>query len=424
MRKSGWNGDQTMRAGAKIAAVALLAASLAACSASKDDSAGQAGPKPPQDQFAGVSVRAPDEFYDPPAERPSRPGVLIRSEPLADVTLPEDVRAWRILYTTSVDSDTPATAVATVFVPQRASETPLPVITWEHGTTGLLQECMPSLASAPALGIPALDQAMKAGWAVVATDYQFAEPGGPHPYLIGDAEARAGLDSVRAARQLKEATLSDRTVVWGHSQGGHSALWTGIVGAQYAPDLKVLGVAAIAPATDFGRLMQMNPAVDKRLGPYLATAYSRFYPDVEFNQSVRTQARSAAREMAALCGFLPAEDPKRIEALGASFEGGSLALYNPKLAARIAENTPTRPIPVPVLIVQGTHDPVVLPAVTDEYVGRRCEAGQGIEYWKAPGQDHSTIVRPGSALDQPLVQWTADRFANRPAPKGCPTRSI
>ena len=59
-----------------------------------------------------------------------------------------------------------------------------------------------------------------AGWVVIATDYSFAEKGGPHPYLIGEGEARATLDSVRSARQMSELTLDKRMVVWGYSQGG------------------------------------------------------------------------------------------------------------------------------------------------------------------------------------------------------------
>src|SRR5438094_8661856 len=155
---------------------------------------------------------------------------------------------------------------------------PRPVIAWEHATTGLLQKCMPSLLSTPTNGIPERDRIVMAGWVVVATDYSFAEKGGPHPYLIGEGEARAALDSVRAARQMSELTLDKRMVVWGYSQGGHAALWTGIVGPRYAPDLELLGVAAIAPAANIKNILAMNVAVDKRFGPYLALSYSRFYP--------------------------------------------------------------------------------------------------------------------------------------------------
>src|SRR5262249_55759843 len=157
---------------------------------------------------------------------PQKPGVLLRREPLEDVMLPAGMQGWRILYTTTVNDTTPATAVATVFAPINMPAGPRPVIAWEHGTTGLLQKCMPSLVSTPTAGIPARDQIVAAGWVIVATDYSFVEKGGPHPYMIGEGEARAGLDSVRAARQMPELRLGDRAVVWGHSQGGHSALWT------------------------------------------------------------------------------------------------------------------------------------------------------------------------------------------------------
>jgi len=37
-----------------------------------------------------------------------------------------------------------------------------------------------------------------------------------------------------------------RTVVWGHSQGGHASLWTGILRPRYAPDVAIVGLAGIA----------------------------------------------------------------------------------------------------------------------------------------------------------------------------------
>jgi hypothetical protein len=46
-----------------------------------------------------VSCRE-DEFAVSPAQVPSRPGALLRSEPLRDMTLPAGMRGWRILYTT------------------------------------------------------------------------------------------------------------------------------------------------------------------------------------------------------------------------------------------------------------------------------------------------------------------------------------
>ena len=99
----------------------------------------------PQGNRPNVIMQSPDAFYDPPPDVPSKPGALLRSELLKEIILPSGVRGWRILYATSVDDNTPATAVATLFAPTDSSTGPRPVIVWEHATTGLLQKCMPSL---------------------------------------------------------------------------------------------------------------------------------------------------------------------------------------------------------------------------------------------------------------------------------------
>jgi pimeloyl-ACP methyl ester carboxylesterase len=245
------------------------------------------------------------------------------------------------------------------------------------------------------------------------------------PFLIGEGEARAALDSVRAARQMPELKLDPRTVVWGHSQGGHAALWTGIVGPRYAPDVKIVGVAAIAPAANPSRIVAQNPTVEKMLGPYVARAYSRFYPDITFEAALRPPALKAAREIANLCAFAPPQDAEQILALASTFAGPALAIpANRALVARLTQNIPDQPIAAPLLIAQGLADAVVAPAATNEYVDQRCAAGQRLEYWMFTGLDHGTIVQPGSSLSEPLVAWTAARFANQPPAKACARRSF
>jgi pimeloyl-ACP methyl ester carboxylesterase len=380
---------------------------------------------PTQQAFrTSITAYAPDAFYDPPSDMPRKPGELLRSEPLKDVILPAGVRGWRILYATTVNDSTPATAVATVFAPTDPPAGPLPVIAWEHGTTGLMQKCMPSLLSLPTKGIPKRDRIVMAGWVVVATDYSFAEKGGPHPYLIGEGEARAALDSVRAARQMSELALDKRVVVWGHSQGGHAALWTGIIGPRYAPELEIRGVVAIAPSANIKNILAMNVEMDKRFGPYLALSYSRFYPDITFEQAVRPEALDAACQIVNVCGFVP-EELQRIEALAATFDGPALATSSNKaLETRLEQNTANGPIQAPVVIAQGLSDTVVPPAATDAYVEERCTAGQPLEYWTFAGRDHLTIFQRGTPLEEPLIEWTTARFANKPQATGCVRKSF
>jgi pimeloyl-ACP methyl ester carboxylesterase len=404
--------------------VLLVLLAGAGCNRPKRASSESNAAPTPQGVRASITAQAPDAFYDPPSDVACKPGELLRSEQLKDVILPAGVQGWRILYATTVDDSTPATAVATVFAPTDPPAGPRPVIAWEHGTTGLLQKCMPSLLSFPSKGIPERDRIVKAGWVVVATDYSFAEKGGPHPYLVGEGEARAALDSVRAARQMTELTLDKRLVVWGHSQGGHAALWAGIVGPRYAPDLEIRGVVAIAPSANIKNILAMNVEMDKLFGPYLAQSYSRFYPDITFEQAVRPEALDAARQIVNLCDFVP-EDFQRIKALAATFDGPALATSSNKaFQARLEQNTADSPIQAPVVIAQGLSDNVVPPSATDAYVEERCAAGQRLEYWTFAGHDHIAIIQRGTPLEQPLIEWTMARFANEPPATGCVRKSF
>jgi len=214
-------------------------------------------------------------------------------------------------------------------------------------------------------------------------------------------------------------------MVWGHSQGGHAALWAGIVGPRYAPDLEICGVVAIAPAANIKNILAINLEMDKRFGPYLALSYSRFYPDIKFEQAIRPEALNAARQMVNLCDFVPPEDLERLVALAATFDGPALATSSNKaLQARLEQNTADRPIQAPVVIVQGLSDTAIPPSVTDAYVEERCAAGQRLEYWTFAGRDHITIIQRGTPLEQPLIEWTMARFANEPPATGCVRKSF
>jgi hypothetical protein len=165
--------------------------------------------------------------------------------------------------------------------------------------------------------------------------------------------------------------------------------------------------------------------VDKRFGAYLALSYSRFYPDITFEQALRPEALDAARQIVNLCDFVPPEDSDRIEALAATFDGPALATSSNKaLQARLEQNTPDGPIQAPVVIAQGLSDNVVPPSATDAYVEERCSAGQRLEYWTFAGRDHFTIAQPGAPLEELLIRWTMARFANEPPASGCVHKSL
>lgn len=365
-----------------------------------------------------------DGFYTAPAVVPSEPGVLLRAEPFTRA-MPEGSRAWRILYTTTRDEGQPALASALVIAPRDPPADLLPLIAWTHGTTGFAQICAPSLLPDPLVAgaMFTADQVVAHGWVLVATDYVGLGTQGPHPYLIGQAEGRSALDSIRAVRQLKGLTLADKTVIWGHSQGGHAALWAGGLASTYAPELDIAGVASLAPASDLEGLVANLTSVRGGLlfAAYALAGYAAVYDDIRDRDYVDPSSRTLLRELAERCLADPRVYVSIVEAL-AIF--GDRDVFSPPLTtgpmlAHLRENTPTLRIWAPLLLAQGLADPLVVPGVQRAYVQRLCDSGQALEYLTIPDKDHVGLVEAASPLIPPLIKWTEDRLAGVPAASGC-----
>ncbi len=367
----------------------------------------------------------PDSFHDPPAVVPDEPGRLLRAEPFVRA-VPAGARAQRILYTTRRQDGTPAVGSALVYLPD-GRPGPHPVIAWAHGTSGVARGCAPSLFPDPLLNVPAVPAALAQGWAIVAPDYPglgTAAPPQGHAYLVGRDAARAVLDAVRAARRIDGVALAPDTVVWGHSQGGNSALWTGIEAPGHAPDVRLGGVAAQAPATDLPALAASagGNVFGRIVSAFLAASYPLTYPaELRDTPLLKPGTRWLAADIARRCVsgpetlvsvgqalLLPADGIFRAEALDGAF--GRL----------LAGNVPAGAIAAPVFIAQGEADDLVLPAIQTRFVAARCAAGQALLYRTYPGLDHVALVAPDSALTADLIGWTRDRFAGRPAPDSCP----
>lgn len=362
----------------------------------------------------------PDLFYDRPAQLPAEPGQLLRSEAYKQ-SVPPGARAWRILYTTNRADGSQAIASAIVAASAQASGAPRPVIAWAHGTTGIMPGCAPSV-TAPFANVPALDRVIAENWIYIATDYVGLGTTGGHAYLVGEDAARAVLDAIRAARRLERLALDNHAVVWGHSQGGNSALWTGIRADDYAPDVTISGVAALAPASDLPALFRSGQQTmfGKIVSSYLIHAYAATYPDLRVSDYVGARTRPLVGDIASRCvggwaTLLSVAETKLLPAAG-------IFAHDPTsgpLGERLRQNTPATGIAAPVLIAQGLADDLVLPRLQSRYVAARCAAGQEIDYRVYPGRDHISLVANNGALDDELIAWSRDRFAGKPETPNC-----
>ncbi|MFO7763027.1 MAG: lipase family protein [Wenzhouxiangellaceae bacterium] len=362
----------------------------------------------------------PGPFYEFELSPDARPGQLLRVETHRR-GVPDGAVGWRILYATTGAAGDVRPASALVVASAGEHPAPRPVVAWAHGTTGIMRGCAPSMMSGPFDLAPGFPRVLDPGWVWVAADYTGLGTPGPHPYLVGPPQAHAVLDAVRAAGEIERLELADRAVVWGHSQGGHAALWAGIVAPAYAPDIELAGIAAVAPATDLPRLLSVvhRRFMGRMLSAYLVEAYAAVYPDVDVGGRLRSFARPLARDIADRCldhaGMLASALPTLIA-------GPTLFREPPPsgaFAARLAENVPDEPIEAPVLIVQGSRDTTVTPGVQGGFVSNRCLAGQVVDYRGFADQGHLSIVDEDSPVPDLLLRWTRARFAGEPAPVRC-----
>jgi pimeloyl-ACP methyl ester carboxylesterase len=363
----------------------------------------------------------PDAFYDLTPSAAAKPGALLRNEPFSK-GVPPGARAWRILYATTRADHSPAIASAVVVTSAKATDTPSPVIAWAHGTTGIARGCAPSVMAKPFALVPGFERIIEEQWTYVAADYVGLGADEGHAYLIGEEAARGVLNAIRAARQVPELALDERVIVWGHSQGGNSALWTGIVAPRYAPDVKLLGVAALAPASDLRALVgaSQGSLFGKITSSYLIHAYSRAYPDVQAQSYLRAGIGWLVNDMASRCvgGWETLVSALQAAVLPGAGIFASDPMQGP-LGERLKQNTPKELIAAPVLIAQGEADDLVLPGLQQHYVADRCAIGQPIDYRSYTGRDHLSLVADDSPLAGELIDWTRGRFAGQLATPNC-----
>ncbi|MGI9136211.1 MAG: lipase family protein [Candidatus Nanopelagicales bacterium] len=357
-------------------------------------------------------------FYVPPTPLPSEPGTVIRQEPLG-VDVP-GATAQRILYTSQRPDGSPAASSGMIFIPTSpAPPGGRPVVAWAHGTLGLGDACAPSRSTNP-LGDTKnwLDQMMQLGYVVVATDYTGFGTPGPNLYLVGQAEARDVVNSVRAARNIPSAHAGNDWIVWGHSQGGHSALWTGELAKELAPELTLKAVAAAAPAAELPDIIdaQWQTAVGWAIGPEVVESWPHYYPDLTAEgfvsaSGLRNTARLANECIvsAALEGFLRTDFGQDY------FE--QKPTNNPSWAAAAKEQTPA-PLPasMPVFVAQSIADTVVLAWPNAKLQEQWCAAGSDITMaWLGVVSHQDTAMTVGPEA----VAWIDDRFNDRPTTRTC-----
>lgn len=348
------------------------------------------------------------------------PGDILRVEDFPGA--PSGARAWRVLYRSTGLKGEPTAVSGVIIAPgNTASGRKRPVLAWAHGTTGVTSHCAPSLERDFFYKqIPDLEKLLSLGFVIAATDYPGLGTPGPHPYLVGISEGRSVLDAVRAATRLPEAHASDQFAVWGHSQGGHAALFAGQLASSYAGELQLAGIAAAAPATDLSVLLHddLNSKAGKVFTALAVWSWHRVY-GAPLERLVAQSTIPAIDRIAESCLEGPLQglvDAEREKAIDKTFLRQDLTNVEP-WKDLIARNTPSGgKTGSPLYLAQGLADSVIDPQVTREFAQAACRAGQPVRLDLRAGLDHLKLA---TASADAIVAWVATRFEDSAPANDC-----
>ena len=165
----------------------------------------------------------------------------------------------------------------------------------------------------------------------------------------------------------------------------------------YAPELRLIGVAAAAPATELAALMRadMDTFGGKNLTAMTLWSWARVY-DAPIDAVLDPAAMPVVDALAGEClesiyDFIVRR--RTSKGLDTGFLRVADFAQAQPWASLLAQNTPG-PLPshIPVFLAQGSADTLVLPRVTRDYMRRLCANGSAVAMLTVPNTGHGFVA--------------------------------
>lgn len=464
-------------------AAGALAALLSSCSSGTTPTGGDAGPDataPAELKPSSACSDTIDSIYADPGALPAGKGdlikcatdkVLVKADLLAaakadgykgrDFT--SGAKLYRILYRTERGdaAASPGTSSAAVYVPDAPRASGLPVVVAGRGSRGQAAKCAASKLDPAADGVNAdlrrlVYPLVGLGYAVVVPDLagyaNFGAAGNPMSVYAGSADVgKSTLDGARALKKLLPA-LGEKTVLVGHSQGGHSALSSLAMMESYGTAGTLAGVAVYAPlwisqrawgAVAFASIGNGYP-IDTNVPAAVSLWYNYTHAEMMDGagegKKLFVQAAQAPVEqfVKTKCwGEAPYPYPE-LTALGAHVSdlydqsfGGAVGLAAAitgncngdavcdKWMARFAADRPHltgAAAKVPLLLVYGLDDTTVTPDRITCAIDRLKTDAANLKVCAVPGEGHASAL---SAKGDYVSDWIASLTLGVAAPADC-----
>jgi acetyl esterase/lipase len=331
-------------------------------------------------------------------------GTLIETVPLDPaLSVPGAASAYRILYSTVDQHDSPALSTAAVFVPQGpAPEGGWPTIAWAHGTVGLGDDCAPSAQPRSARDVEYLTHWLEQGYAVVGSDYAGLGTPGLMSYLNSVATAHSVVDSVIAMHHM-DLPLSPKWAIVGQSQGGGAAVNSARWATEFSRGTGLDYRGVVATGTPFNVesiVKQAGPdmALPPNLGPaansytgYILAGVREARPELDIDSVLTPAGLDAVDKAETLCKPQLDQELTGMTPTG-YFRAPLSTLPGASEALDAYLGTPTSGYDRPIFLGVGLLDRDVPPNMSLQLDEQLRANGQNVTLKVYPGEDHSGTV--------------------------------
>jgi pimeloyl-ACP methyl ester carboxylesterase len=387
-------------------------------------------------------------------------GQIVKKEQIK--TSVKGAQAWRIAYISSDVAERKTVVTGAIIAPIGAApKEGRPILAWAHGTTGSAQNCGPSQILDPTAplneyflpdgnswtdyGIANVEQFIKEGYVIVATDYQGLGGGGKHQYAVAGTNGRDVINSARAASSMKEVGAGKKTIVYGWSQGGGATIaaaslpdYQALQGTA-ADNLQYLGFVGLAP--DDQAVLLQNPPTDEVGAAKVMNGFTQAnVPNVFLfaHYVMGLWGTQAAYSNLKLTDILTDEGAAFVDKLSTNkcvhvmadsfnyaYGDQYKSLLKPSATNALAwikafvdsSVKPVKPV-APVVIYWGTKDTAVPPIEHELYQKQMCAMGANVGRIQLPGEQ-THFGTPGVAAPM-YLEWVKDRIAGKPLANACP----
>jgi acetyl esterase/lipase len=329
----------------------------------------------------------------------------------------------------------PLVIYARIYIPSDSRN--LPIFAFAPGTTGIGDQCAPSLEQPQTTNWANYESHMVTyagqGYASVTPDYEgMRDPDRIHHYMVGELEGRTLIDSVRALENwdgAKGRLDTSKIVLGGYSQGGHAAMWADKIATTYAPELQIRGVVGFGPVMDVKKTLAdvTRGANINWFGPYVLDSYSDYYKHTyDLSRILQPQwITSLSSDVQSHCidtnlsywGHSPQAvyTPEFLQALSTStLSSGEFKQLDDDLNKNAVGDQPTASAK---LINEGAQDNVVPPGQQAEALTKLCKNSRGSVNLKT--YPNSTHYNTMAHSFNDTINWMQAVDHGHPVESGC-----